>query len=170
MPVIHSLLPSPSSLLNYPKIGISHWDKFCVGISPQKNTRNIGINTVSAKTPPSSFLPPPFSLLPSPSSLHSKNMCINIEILRSYECVRMLLDARGDVNHQDSFGYSPLHIAALNEYSYCASLLLSYGADVTIRTNGGTSALSMIVRKETSFQDHGKHIVLLFQTHRANIY
>jgi ankyrin repeat protein len=47
---------------------------------------------------------------------------------------------------QDSFGYSPLHIAALNEYSYCASLLLSYGADITSRTNGGTSALSMIVR------------------------
>ena len=69
-------------------------------------------------------------------------------ISRSYECVRMLLDAKGDVNHQDSFGYSPLHIAALNEYSYCASLLLSYGADVTIRTNGGTSALSMIVRQD----------------------
>ncbi len=49
---------------------------------------------------------------------------------------------------QDSFGYSPLHIAALNEYSYCASLLLSYGADITSRTNGGTSALSMIVRLE----------------------
>jgi ankyrin repeat protein len=47
---------------------------------------------------------------------------------------------------QDSFGYSPLHIAALNEYSYCANLLLSYGADITSRTNGGTSALSMIVR------------------------
>jgi len=45
------------------------------------------------------------------------------------------------------FGYSPLHIAALNEYSYCANLLLAYGADITARTNGGTSALSMIVRK-----------------------
>ena len=45
------------------------------------------------------------------------------------------------------FGYSPLHIAALNEYSYCANMLLAYGADITARTNGGTSALSMIVRK-----------------------
>ena len=54
---------------------------------------------------------------------------------------------------QDSFGYSPLHIAALNEYSYCASLLLSYGADVTIRTNGGTSALSMIVRELFSISE-----------------
>ena len=66
---------------------------------------------------------------------------------RSIECVRMLLDARANVNHQDSFGYAPLHIAALNEYSYCANLLLCYGADITSRTNGGTTALSMIVRK-----------------------
>ena len=27
----------------------------------------------------------------------------------------MLLDARANVNHQDKFGYAPLHIAALNE-------------------------------------------------------
>ncbi len=40
-----------------------------------------------------------------------------------------------------------MHIAALNEYSYCANMLLAYGADITARTNGGTSALSMIVRK-----------------------
>ena len=59
----------------------------------------------------------------------------------------MLLDARANVNHQDKFGYSPLHIAALNEYGYCANLLLCHGADITIRTNGGTTALSMIVRK-----------------------
>ena len=66
---------------------------------------------------------------------------------RSYECVKMLLDARANVNHQDKFGYSPLHIAALNEYGYCANLLLCHGADITVRTNGGTTALSMIVRK-----------------------
>ena len=59
----------------------------------------------------------------------------------------MLLDARANVNHQDKFGYAPLHIAALNEYAYCANLLLCYGADITVRTNGGTTALSMIVRK-----------------------
>ena len=59
----------------------------------------------------------------------------------------MLLDARADVNHQDKFGYAPLHIAALNEFAYCANLLLCYGADITVRTNGGTTALSMIVRK-----------------------
>ena len=40
-----------------------------------------------------------------------------------------------------------MHLAALNEYSYCANMLLAYGADITARTNGGTSALAMIVRK-----------------------
>ena len=42
---------------------------------------------------------------------------------------------------KDRFGYSPLHIAALNEYSYCANMLLAYGADITARTKGGTSGV-----------------------------
>ena len=63
------------------------------------------------------------------------------------------------------FGYSPLHIAALNEYSYCANMLLAYGADITARTNGGTSALSMIVRKIPNvlpkFEDMLDHAITL---------
>ena len=43
---------------------------------------------------------------------------------------------------KDRFGYSPLHIAALNEYSYCANMLLAYGADITARTKGGTSGVT----------------------------
>lgn len=64
-----------------------------------------------------------------------------------------------------SFGYSPLHIAALNEYSYCANMLLAYGADITARTNGGASALSMIVRKIPNvlpkFEDMLDHAITL---------
>jgi len=63
------------------------------------------------------------------------------------------------------FGYSPLHIAALNEYSYCANMLLAYGADITARTNGGSSALSMIVRKIPNvlpkFEDMLDHAITL---------
>jgi ankyrin repeat protein len=63
------------------------------------------------------------------------------------------------------FGYSPLHLAALNEYSYCANMLLAYGADITARTNGGSSALAMIVRKIPNvlpkFEDMLDHAITL---------
>jgi ankyrin repeat protein len=65
----------------------------------------------------------------------------------SWECTRMLLDCKVDVNKPDNFGYTPLHLAALNEFSSCALMLIEYGADITARTNGGVSALSFIVRR-----------------------
>lgn len=51
------------------------------------------------------------------------------------------------VNKPDEFGYTPLHIAALNESSPIVMLLLTKGADVTARTKGGVSALSFIIRR-----------------------
>ncbi|CAH0594198.1 unnamed protein product [Chrysodeixis includens] len=66
---------------------------------------------------------------------------------RACDVARLLLSAGADPNAPDSFGYTPLHIAALNEFSACVLLLLDYGGDVTLRTNGGVSALSFIVRR-----------------------
>uniref|UniRef100_A0A336MEW4 CSON014455 protein n=1 Tax=Culicoides sonorensis TaxID=179676 RepID=A0A336MEW4_CULSO len=66
---------------------------------------------------------------------------------RFWDCARLLLEANVDPNRVDNFGYSPLHIAALNEFSSCVLLLLDFGADITARTNGGISALSFIVRR-----------------------
>lgn len=51
------------------------------------------------------------------------------------------------VNKADKFGYTPLHIAALNENSSTVVMLLSQGADVTARTKGGVTALSFIIRR-----------------------
>lgn len=65
----------------------------------------------------------------------------------SWDCTKILLDCKVDVNKADNFGYSPLHLAALNEFSSCALMLIEYGADITARTNGGISALSFIVRR-----------------------
>ncbi|RVE47475.1 hypothetical protein evm_007886 [Chilo suppressalis] len=66
---------------------------------------------------------------------------------RACDVARMLLSVGADPNAPDNFGYTPLHIAALNEFSACVLLLLDYGGDVTLRTNGGVSALSFIVRR-----------------------
>lgn len=66
---------------------------------------------------------------------------------RACDVARLLLSAGAGPNDPDNFGYTPLHIAALNEFSACVLLLLDYGGDVTLRTNGGVSALSFIVRR-----------------------
>lgn len=65
----------------------------------------------------------------------------------SWDVTRILLESKVDVNRPDHFGYTPLHIAALNEFSTCAFMLIEFGADITARTNGGVSALSFIVRR-----------------------
>ncbi|XP_075982691.1 transient receptor potential channel pyrexia isoform X2 [Anticarsia gemmatalis] len=66
---------------------------------------------------------------------------------RACDIARQLLLNGADPNARDNFGYTCLHIAALNELSACVLLLLDYGGDVTLRTNGGVSALSFIVRR-----------------------
>ncbi|KAJ6639240.1 Transient receptor potential channel pyrexia [Pseudolycoriella hygida] len=66
---------------------------------------------------------------------------------KCFECAKLLLKAGVYVNKPDAYGYTPLHIAALNEFSSCAYMLIEYGADMTCRTNGGISALSFIIRR-----------------------
>lgn len=61
--------------------------------------------------------------------------------------MKLLLNAGANVNKPDAFGYTPLHLAALNEFSYCVMLLLNHGGDVTARTNGGISVLTFITRR-----------------------
>lgn len=51
------------------------------------------------------------------------------------------------MNVQDQHGFTPLHIAALNELSNCASILISNGADYSLKSNSGISAFSLIAKK-----------------------
>ena len=96
----------------------------------------------------------------------------------SLEILDYLTMWKGDVNRRDKYGYTPLHIAALNELTECVECLILSGSDVTARTRGGTSALSIISRKTpaalgavnqkldesitTNDPDASKEIVLMF--------
>lgn len=67
--------------------------------------------------------------------------------LNAYEITDLLIKHGADVNTGDIFGYTPLHVAALNENTQCVKLLISNGADVSVKTKGGNPALGIIVRK-----------------------
>ncbi|KAJ6646569.1 Transient receptor potential channel pyrexia [Pseudolycoriella hygida] len=52
-----------------------------------------------------------------------------------------------DINQKDIFGYSALHLAAVEGFAQCVDTLIYYGADVTTRSRKGTTALNVIARK-----------------------
>lgn len=70
-----------------------------------------------------------------------------VKFSRTCEPTKLLLNAGANVNKPDIFGYTPLHLAALNEFSQSVMLLLSYGGDMTAKTNGGVSVLTFITRR-----------------------
>ncbi|KAJ8948757.1 hypothetical protein NQ318_017926 [Aromia moschata] len=66
---------------------------------------------------------------------------------RSYDIIEILVSYGADVNTKDQYGYTPLHIAALNELSQCVEILIYHGADVTAKSKFGMTALGIITRK-----------------------
>ncbi|KAI4467780.1 ion transport protein [Holotrichia oblita] len=70
-----------------------------------------------------------------------------VKFSRACEPGKLLLNAGANVNKPDVYGYTPLHLAALNEFSQSVMLLLSYGGDMTAKTNGGISVLTFITRR-----------------------
>lgn len=79
--------------------------------------------------------------------LHS---AISVKTLNVCQAVDTLLGHHAKVNVQDHYGFTPLHLAALNEAPECVESLLAKGGNVGIQTYGGVSALNMIVRKVPS--------------------
>lgn len=69
------------------------------------------------------------------------NVCLAVDALLGYHA---------KVNVQDHYGFTPLHLAALNEVPECVESLLAKGGNVGIKTYGGISTLNMILRKVPS--------------------
>ncbi|KAL7293705.1 hypothetical protein TKK_0012777 [Trichogramma kaykai] len=68
----------------------------------------------------------------------------------TYDVAETLITWKAQVNRADKYGYTPLHLAAINELSECVDILIQHGADLSAKTKGGTTALSIILRKTPS--------------------
>ncbi|XP_047537668.1 transient receptor potential channel pyrexia-like isoform X1 [Vanessa atalanta] len=66
---------------------------------------------------------------------------------RACEIIDMLVSWGAQVNKKDEYGYSPLHLAAMDGLAQCVETLIFLGADVTSKSKKGHTALSVIVRK-----------------------
>ena len=51
------------------------------------------------------------------------------------ECVKLLIEAKADVNKANEYGYTPLYWAALLGHTECVKLLIDAGADVNKKVN-----------------------------------
>ncbi|KOX73970.1 Transient receptor potential channel pyrexia, partial [Melipona quadrifasciata] len=54
--------------------------------------------------------------------------------LLAYDVTELLITWKANINKTDKYGYTPLHIAALNELSQCVDVLIQHGADLSART------------------------------------
>ncbi|KAM3960801.1 transient receptor potential channel pyrexia [Aphomia sociella] len=66
---------------------------------------------------------------------------------RACDIIDMLVSCGAQVNKKDVYGYSPLHLAAIDGVTHCVEALLFIGADVTSKSKKGHTALSVIARK-----------------------
>uniref|UniRef100_A0A182MKC6 Ion transport domain-containing protein n=1 Tax=Anopheles culicifacies TaxID=139723 RepID=A0A182MKC6_9DIPT len=63
------------------------------------------------------------------------------------EMLETLIAWGANVNQRDMYGFTALHLAALDALGPCVETLLYHGADVTMKSRKGTSALNIISRK-----------------------
>lgn len=76
-----------------------------------------------------------------------KRTPLHAAIGKSDACIDIIesLILRGaNINQKDVFGYTALHLAALEGFSQCVDVLIFYGADVTTRSRRGATALNAI--------------------------
>ena len=75
----------------------------------------------------------------SSNTMANTPLCAALAGRGSADVVRLLLDARADVNFRAALGVTPLHLAASRGADPLVHLLLERGADATARMDDGTS-------------------------------
>uniref|UniRef100_A0A1A9V0E9 ANK_REP_REGION domain-containing protein n=1 Tax=Glossina austeni TaxID=7395 RepID=A0A1A9V0E9_GLOAU len=65
----------------------------------------------------------------------------------AFDILETLIQWGANVNHKDIYGFTALHLAALDGLAQCVEMLIYHGADVTTKSKKGTSALNVITRK-----------------------
>ncbi|KAL5287879.1 Wtrw family protein [Megaselia abdita] len=65
----------------------------------------------------------------------------------AFDILETLISWGANVNHKDIYGFTALHLAALDGLAQCVEMLIFHGADVTTKSKKGTSALNVITRK-----------------------
>lgn len=64
----------------------------------------------------------------------------------AFDTLETLISWGANVNHKD-YGFTALHLAALDGLAQCVEMLIFHGADVTTKSKKGTTALNVITRK-----------------------
>ncbi|XP_055528382.1 transient receptor potential channel pyrexia-like [Wyeomyia smithii] len=68
----------------------------------------------------------------------------------AFDIIETLICWGSDINRKDVFGFTPLHLAALDGLAHCVEILIYHDADVTTKSKKGTTALNVITRKTPS--------------------
>ncbi len=69
------------------------------------------------------------------------------------DVIELLVRRRANINARDKYGFSPLHLAALDGLSDCVEFLIHLGANVTTKSKKGITALNVISRKTPTSLD-----------------
>ncbi|GAB0098528.1 hypothetical protein DMENIID0001_142700 [Sergentomyia squamirostris] len=72
---------------------------------------------------------------------------------QALDIIETLIAWGANINHKDVYGFTALHLAALDGLAQCVEVLIFHGTDVTTKSKKGTSCLNVITRKcPTSLQ------------------